>query len=339
LRCFVIMPFTVRDRKQYVDLNHWNEVYAGLIRPAVQTSGMSCDRDDEDRGGRLITEQIFEKIERADLVLCDLSGHNPNVALELGWALRADKPFVLIKDEKTTFFFDLNQYYTFEYSSSLQPSSLRTETDQLASVICSTVEDKVRRYSLVRRLSVSALAIRELNDKEDPLLTMIADVQQRVRQLGLPGRLAELESEQFPWPRLLRYGNSVLHQVSDLLERLPDGQDITDDVEALLASLGARMNPELQVSVIDEQKVFVYHCWENLVGTYAHYLAADGSNIFEDVLTFPSGAVAWIDRSTNVFRPNQPVSVRMNIGLFTSVRHGKWRAMVEAHHEIPGAQL
>ena len=46
-------------------------------------------------------------------MLCDLSAHNPNLYLELGWALRADKRFVLIKDDLTDFKFDLNQFYTY----------------------------------------------------------------------------------------------------------------------------------------------------------------------------------------------------------------------------------
>ena len=48
--CFVIMPFTVRDidRERYVDPNHWNEVYEGLILPAIEEAGLQADRDDAD---------------------------------------------------------------------------------------------------------------------------------------------------------------------------------------------------------------------------------------------------------------------------------------------------
>src|SRR4051794_31127140 len=98
--CFTIMPFTVRkpDLDRYDnDTNHWNEVYAGLIVPAVKKTGLVCLRDDEDVSARLITEDIWRKIEQAEVILCDLSAGNPNVYLELGWAMRADKRFVLIK--------------------------------------------------------------------------------------------------------------------------------------------------------------------------------------------------------------------------------------------------
>jgi hypothetical protein len=87
------MPFSVRegDLQRYGDTAHWSEVYQGLIVPAVREVGLVCERDDEDVASRLITDNIWRKLEDADVVLCDLSAHNPNVYLELGWALRADK--------------------------------------------------------------------------------------------------------------------------------------------------------------------------------------------------------------------------------------------------------
>jgi hypothetical protein len=104
--CFVLMPFTVRDEDlpKYGDKNHWVEVYEGLILPAVgQVPGLQCERDDIDMGSRAIVEGVFAKIEAAALILCDISAFNPNVLFELGWALRSDKRFVLIKDQATTF--------------------------------------------------------------------------------------------------------------------------------------------------------------------------------------------------------------------------------------------
>ncbi len=109
---------------------------------------------------RLVTENIWRKIELADVVLCDLSAHNPNVYLELGWALRADKRFVLIKDDITTQFnFDLNQFYTYEYSHRLQPSSLERSIDQLAGVLRATLLDEERKYSMVAKLSLQLQAL------------------------------------------------------------------------------------------------------------------------------------------------------------------------------------
>lgn len=160
--CFVIMPFTVKENdliKYGNDKYHWSEVYEGLILPAVEKAGFVCQRDDEDYRSRLITENIWSKIEKADIVLCDLSANNPNVYLELGWALRADKKFILIKDDLTPFHFDLNQYFTFEYSHRLQPSSIRKSIDELKIVIESTSYSSSKSYSIVNKMSLEKGAI------------------------------------------------------------------------------------------------------------------------------------------------------------------------------------
>lgn len=151
------MPFRVRDLdlpKYLNDSEHWREVYEGLIVPAIKDAGLQAERDDDDYTTRLVGEGIWSKIEQADLVLCDMSSHNPNVHLELGWAMRSDKKLVLIKDEVTTFNFDLNQYYTFEYSSRLQPSALRVSIKELSKVIKSTLNDDVLNYSMVSKLAL-----------------------------------------------------------------------------------------------------------------------------------------------------------------------------------------
>jgi len=136
--CFIIMPFTVREHdlvKYNNDSEHWDQVYCGLIIPAIEQAGLIPQRDDDDYSMRLITEGIVTKIEQADIILCDMSSHNPNVHLELGWALRANKKIVLIKDDITAFNFDLNQFYTSQYYSTLQPRELNQSVVDLSKVI------------------------------------------------------------------------------------------------------------------------------------------------------------------------------------------------------------
>jgi len=151
-KCFVLMPFRVKemDKPRYPNPNHWDDVYQGLIQCAVKGARLICERDDEDIGTRLIIVNILKKIEEADLILCDLSSFNPNVFLELGWALRCDKPYILIKDDLTTYTFDLNQVYIFNYSHSLQPSGLEKERKALTHMIKNTLADPERRYSLLK---------------------------------------------------------------------------------------------------------------------------------------------------------------------------------------------
>ncbi len=165
--CFAIMPFRVRDEdlpEYQQDSNHWQEVYQGLIAPAIVEAGLLAQRDDDDYSTRLVGEGIWSKIEDADLVLCDMSSHNPNVHLELGWALRADKKLVLIKDDVTAFNFDLNQYYTHEYSSKLLPTALAESVKGLSRVIKATLSDDVANYSMVAKLALQKRAAAAASD-------------------------------------------------------------------------------------------------------------------------------------------------------------------------------
>lgn len=132
--CYVIMPFRVRpENLATYDNNddHWKDVYVGLIQPAIKKAGLSCSRDDEDGSTRLIARNIMRKIEKSDLVLCDLSSNNPNVLFELGWALRANKHVILIKDEVTPSSFDIQGVYTFSYSHRLPLHQLSQLTERL----------------------------------------------------------------------------------------------------------------------------------------------------------------------------------------------------------------
>jgi len=40
------------------------------------------------------------------MIVCDISGRNPNVMFELGLRLAFDKPAIIIKDEITPYSFD-----------------------------------------------------------------------------------------------------------------------------------------------------------------------------------------------------------------------------------------
>jgi len=181
--CFVIMPFAVRDvdRPRYPDKNHWSEVYEGLIAPAVKEAGLRPERDDYDFTARQVTEGIWRKIEQAKIILCDLSSHNPNVHLELGWAMRAEKLIVLIKDDVTEFSFDLNQHATREYLHTLQPSSLKKSIAEIAQVISATLDAGVQSSTIGRLRTAERATELALGSVEVTLLQQVLAELQSLR--------------------------------------------------------------------------------------------------------------------------------------------------------------
>ena len=181
--------------------------------PGVEEAGLRCERDDEDASSRLITENIWRKIEEADVILCDLSAHNPNVYLELGWALRADKRFILIKDDVTHFNFDLNQFYTYQYSHRLQPSLVKQSIGELADVIKATLNDENRQYSMINKLGIQLQAVKAASEGNVEV-SLLKELISEVRSSAGSGRSSEQGLN------LPRYYFSEISTQADLAEML-----------------------------------------------------------------------------------------------------------------------
>jgi len=155
--CLVVMPFALRDsdRRHYPE-NHWKEVYSGFLRPAVVAAGLECHRDDDDLSSRPISLNIWKKIEEADVVLCDVSSSNSNVFIELGWALRAEKPYVIVMDELTKAPFDVADFNRFHYDHALRPLALNEQIPRLARMLTETLRDPSGKWSVVRNLGMAS---------------------------------------------------------------------------------------------------------------------------------------------------------------------------------------
>jgi hypothetical protein len=54
----------------------------------------------------VIQKRIVQNLYSSDVIVCDVSGKNPNVMFELGMRLAFDKPTLIVKDDKTDYSFD-----------------------------------------------------------------------------------------------------------------------------------------------------------------------------------------------------------------------------------------
>lgn len=95
--CFVMMPF-----------GHWLDTYyKDIFVPAIKEAGMEALRADELFSTGTVIEQIWEQIQKAKILLADLSGKNANVFYELGLAHAAHKPVVFTSARLEDVPFDL----------------------------------------------------------------------------------------------------------------------------------------------------------------------------------------------------------------------------------------
>jgi hypothetical protein len=79
----------------------------------------------------------------ADLVIADLTEHNPNVMFELGVRMAEDKPVVLIKAQGTGPLFDIdNMLRVFEYSPNLWQTTIEKDLPLLRDFIKGAWENR-----------------------------------------------------------------------------------------------------------------------------------------------------------------------------------------------------
>jgi hypothetical protein len=128
--CFVIMPFGERT-PEYRE-GFFQEVLGSIIGPAGKQAGFAVSTANRE-GSDVIQSTIVNRLLDDDLVIADLTEHNPNVLFELGMRMAFDKPIVLIKAKGTRPIFDVdNMLRVFEYEPALWSSTVETDVPNLA---------------------------------------------------------------------------------------------------------------------------------------------------------------------------------------------------------------
>lgn len=107
---FVLMP-----------INHalLEGIYETGIVAACETAGALCKRIDKEVVAHRITDEIYRQISRADILIADVTGLNPNVYYEIGFAHGIGKNVVLLKhfNDESRFPFDTHDFQHIVYTS------------------------------------------------------------------------------------------------------------------------------------------------------------------------------------------------------------------------------
>lgn len=112
--CFVLMPFDPA----------FNDIYEFGIKGACSDVGLYCERVDEQIFLGSMLERIYSQISRADLLVADMTGKNPNVFYEVGYAHALGKNVVLLTSIAQDIPFDLKHFPHIVYGSEIK--TLRT---------------------------------------------------------------------------------------------------------------------------------------------------------------------------------------------------------------------
>ncbi|PWT72120.1 MAG: hypothetical protein C5B59_16580 [Bacteroidetes bacterium] len=129
LKAFVIMPFV--EKYDSRSPGFFKEVLDSLIIPAGIEAEFTVETANK-QGSDVIQSTIINDLLEADLVIADLTDHNPNVLFELGVRMAADKPVALIKSKDTGRIFDIdNMLRVYEYNQNLWKSTIELDVPSL----------------------------------------------------------------------------------------------------------------------------------------------------------------------------------------------------------------
>ncbi|WP_198513480.1 hypothetical protein [Confluentibacter lentus] len=129
LKAFVIMPFV--ERNDIRAQGFFKEVLDSLIIPAGIEAGFNVETANK-QGSDVIQSTIINDLLEADLVIADLTDHNPNVLFELGMRMANDLPVALIKTKDTGKIFDVdNMLRVYEYNQNLWKSTIESDIPSL----------------------------------------------------------------------------------------------------------------------------------------------------------------------------------------------------------------
>lgn len=98
--CFVLMPFS--------DFNDIQSVYENHIKPIIENKcELRCERADDIHDISGVMQSVWESINRARIIIAEMTGKNQNVFYELGIAHTLGKPVIMITQSIDYIPFDL----------------------------------------------------------------------------------------------------------------------------------------------------------------------------------------------------------------------------------------
>jgi hypothetical protein len=109
LFAFVLMPFDPA----------FEDIYRFGIKETAGALGILAERVDEQIYQEAILDRIYRQIELADIIIADMTGKNPNVFYEVGFAHAKGKLCILLTSESNDIPFDLKHRRHIVYGGSI----------------------------------------------------------------------------------------------------------------------------------------------------------------------------------------------------------------------------
>lgn len=172
MKCFVVSPIGAEGtgiRKRS------DQLFKHIIEPVCKECGLEAIRVDQLNLADTISQTIIDYLKQSELVIADMTDHNPNAFYEMGYRASTGKPIIHLKSKETNIPFDIAGIRAFDYDL--------TDLDAVEAI-----KDRLKRT--INGFNLEAI-VKE-NDFEDPkinsddsnqVIPILYDIQDQILNL------------------------------------------------------------------------------------------------------------------------------------------------------------
>ena len=173
--CFVLMPLH----------DPFTSIFEGHIKPVAKKCGLNAVKADDITSNKPVMEDVWKYLNKARLVIADLTDSNPNVFYELGIAHTLGKEVIMVSQHTTKVPFDVGHVRYIEY---VYPSQAQSLESRLYDTISQVLKDS--RFEL-RPKSTKVMSLELANPRTQRLNELVDWAKQWIPS-NYPARISRL---------------------------------------------------------------------------------------------------------------------------------------------------
>lgn len=112
MKCFVISPIGEEGSEER---KRADQVFKYIVLPVCEDCGFEPIRVDQMNQADLITQTIIDLLMSSELVIADITGHNPNAFYEMGYRASTGRPMIHLREKDEKIPFDIAGIRAFDY--------------------------------------------------------------------------------------------------------------------------------------------------------------------------------------------------------------------------------
>lgn len=173
-KCFVVSPIgqegsEVRKRA--------DQIFKYIISPVCEEAGFEPIRVDKLNQADSITQTIIDHLINSELVIADITGHNPNAFYEMGYRASTGKPIIHLKEKNENIPFDIAGIRAFDYDLSDLDSVEEIKSRLVKTISALSFDEKIEQSESGEKV------YKETNNDISPLVSILYEIQDDISQL------------------------------------------------------------------------------------------------------------------------------------------------------------